>query len=110
MSVRFVHEVEDSQQQVETMVTVWVILTHTLFWDAVIQISDLAVGIRCCSTLRRGVLRLMDFRSAGERDRMSTNLKLLAAIDLGVLAMAFVGKGREHPFCGNVSQYCSSGN
>lgn len=38
------------------------------------------------------MLRLMDFRSAGEGDGMSTNLKLLAAIDLGVLAVPFVGK------------------
>lgn len=46
----------------------------------------------------------------GETDWMSTNLKLLAAIDLGVLAVPFVGIEREHPFCENSSQYCSSGN
>lgn len=40
----------------------------------------------CC------MLQHMDFRSAGERDRMSTNLKLLAAIVLRVLAEPSVGK------------------
>lgn len=75
-----------------------------------LQISDLAVGIRCCSKLRRGMLQHMDFRLAGARDRMSTNLKLLAAIDLGVLARPFVGREQEHPFCGNSSRYSSSDN
>ncbi len=59
-----------------------------------IQISDLAVGIRCCSKSHGRTLRLMDFRSEGGRDGMSTNLKVLAAIDLGVLAAPFVGKGK----------------
>lgn len=75
-----------------------------------LQISDLAVGIRCCSKLRCGMLRHMDFRLAGAGDRMSTNLKLLAAIDLGVLARPFVGKEQQHPFCGNSSRYSSSDN
>lgn len=39
-------------------------------------------------------LQHMDFRSVGERDRMSTNWKLLAAIVLRVLAGPFVGKER----------------
>lgn len=76
-----------------------------------LQISDLAAGIfdvAASRTVACSNIWISDQR--GERDTMSTNLKLLAPIDLGVLAMPFVGKEKEHPFWESSSQYCSSGN
>lgn len=84
-------------KKVQTVVIAGVILV--LFQDKSdprhpLQISDLAVGIRCCSKLHRGVLRLMDFRSAGERDGMSTNLKLACCDRFGSAGSAFCGRSK----------------
>lgn len=56
------------------------------------------------------MLRFMDFRSAGERDWLGTKWGLLAAIDLGMLAVSSMGKSREHPPCENGCQYSSAGS
>lgn len=102
--------------------------------------TRIMIGIRLCATLlqigrprgRNSMLQRVALwlcyniwisDQQAERDRMSPNLKLLAAIDLGaVLARPCVGKergrgeggrgwgGGGHPFCENGSQYCWSGN
>lgn len=84
--------------------------------------GDLAVEIGCCSKLHRGMLQHMDFRSAGEKRHDEYKLETACSDRLGlgeqrgteggrgVLARPFVGREKEHPFCENSSQYCSSGN
>lgn len=62
--------------------------------------ATLLVGIRCCSRLHRGMLRHMDFRSAGWKRQDEYKLETACCNRFGgVLAVPFVGKGKKHPFC-----------
>lgn len=69
-----------------------------------LQISDLAVGIQCCS------VACYDLWISDQRVKRRDEYKLACCDRLGSAGRAFCGQREEHPFCANGSRYCWSGN
>lgn len=68
-----------------------------------------AVGIRCCGTSHRSDLWISDQRGWKSRDEYK--LETACCNRSGECWQCLLwAKQREHPFCENGSQYCSSGN